>query len=137
MTEATRRITDVPGLAPPLGPYAHAVVAGRDVHVAGQVSVGPDGETVGAGDPAAQARQAYRNLGAILAAAGCGWDDVVKMTVFLTDMAHLPAASQARTEVIPPDSLPASTVVEVSRLASPDWLVEVEAVARLGAGEQD
>jgi 2-iminobutanoate/2-iminopropanoate deaminase len=53
------------------------------------------------------------------------------MTVYLIDMAHLPEAAQARTEVVPPESLPASTVVEVSRLAYPDWLIEVEAVARL------
>jgi len=135
VADEVRRITDVPGVAAPLGPYVHAVVAGRDVHVAGQVSIGPDGNTIGAGDPAAQARQAYRNLEAVLAAAGCGWEQVVKMTVYLTDMAHLPAASEARKEVMPPGSLPASTVVEVARLAYPDWLIEVEAVARLGDGE--
>jgi enamine deaminase RidA (YjgF/YER057c/UK114 family) len=53
------------------------------------------------------------------------------MTVFLTDMEHLPAASAARLEAMPPDCMSASTVVEVARLAHPDWLIEVEAVARL------
>jgi enamine deaminase RidA (YjgF/YER057c/UK114 family) len=131
MAEEVRRIADVPNLVAPLGPYVHAVVSGRDVHVAGQVAVGPDGATVGVGDPDAQARQAYRNLELVLAAAGCGWEQVLKMTVFLTDMEHLPAASAARLEAMPPDCMSASTVVEVTRLAHPDWLIEVEAVARL------
>jgi enamine deaminase RidA (YjgF/YER057c/UK114 family) len=126
-----RRLGDMPGVAPPLGAYMHAVVAGPEVHVAGQVAVDPEGRTVGRGDFAAQARQVYRNLEAVLAAAGCGWERVLKLTVYLTDMANLPAASRARTEAIPAGSLPASTVVQVERLADPDWMIEVDAVARL------
>ena len=129
--EEIRRIAEAPGLAAPLGPYAQVVVAGRDVYIAGQGPVSSEGATVGQGDFLEQARQVYRNLGAALTAAGCGWTHVLKMTLYLTDMANLPEASRVRREVMPDDCLPASTVVEVGRLADPDWMLEIEAVARL------
>jgi enamine deaminase RidA (YjgF/YER057c/UK114 family) len=131
--EPIRRIGRVPGGAAPLGPYVNVVVAGRDVHVAGQAPVDADGRTVGRGDMRAQALQAYRNLEGALAAAGCGWDAVLKLTVYLTDMGRLPEASAVRRELIGDDILPASTVLQVAALADPDWLVEIEAVARLPA----
>lgn len=129
------RIAEAPGLAPSLGPYAQVVVAGLDVYIAGQGPVSAKGETVGQGDFPEQARQVYRNLGAALDAAGCKWTGVLKMTVYLTDMGDLPEASRVRREVIPPDCLPTSTVVEVRRLADPDWMIEVEAVARLARAQ--
>jgi reactive intermediate/imine deaminase len=129
--DAVRRLGRVEGIGDPVGPYSHAVIAGSAVHVSGQVPIDASGTLVGRGDFGAQARQAYANLAAVLGAAGCDWDDVVKMTVYLTDVAHLAQASEVRREVVPEDSYPASTVVEVTSLADPEWLIEVEAVARL------
>jgi enamine deaminase RidA (YjgF/YER057c/UK114 family) len=116
-SEDVRRIAGAPRLTAPLGPYSQVVVAGRDVYIAGQGPVSTGGETVGRGDFAEQARQVYRNLGAALNAAGCGWTDVLKMTVYLTDMEDLAEASRVRTEVMPDDCLPASTVVEIEAVA--------------------
>jgi reactive intermediate/imine deaminase len=132
--EEVRRLDRVPGVGDPVGPYSHAVIAGSDVHVSGQVAIDAAGNLVGRGDCEAQARQVYANLAAVLGAAGCGWDDVVKMTVYLTDIADLAAASGARREVIGAGAYPASTVVEVTGLADPEWMIEVEAVARLRGG---
>ena len=124
-----QRVDRAPGVTDPLGPYSHAVVAGDFVHVAGQVGVGPDGKVVGPGDAEAQARQAYANLAAVLRSAGSGLDRLVKLTVYLTDMADLPAASRIRRELFAEGEYPASTVVQVSQLADPSWLIEVDAVA--------
>ena len=129
-TEGVRRLSRVEGVAPPRGAYSQVTVAGSAVHVAGQVPVDGNGDPVGIDDFLAQARQAYSNLGAVLAAVGCGWQDVLKLTVYLTDMANLAEASRAREEVIDPESYPASTVVEISGLADPAWMIEVEAIAR-------
>jgi reactive intermediate/imine deaminase len=139
MSHHVERLDRVEGVGDPVGPYSHAVIAGSDVHVSGQVAIDESGELVGRGDCATQARQAYRNLAAVLAAAGCDWDDVVKMTVYLTDMENLAAALAVRKELMEPGSYPASSVVEVPRLADPEWLVEIEAIARVpsdgGAGD--
>jgi enamine deaminase RidA (YjgF/YER057c/UK114 family) len=130
-TDRVRRLSQVEGVATPRGPYSQVTVAGSAVHVAGQVAVDANGDLVGRDDFPAQARQVYSNLGAALAAVGCGWQDVLKLTVYLTDMANLSEDSRARREVIDPESYPASTAVEVSGLADPAWMIEVEAVARL------
>jgi len=126
-----RRIDAVPGAGAALGAYNLAVVHGGVVYVAGQVAVDDVGELVGEGDALAQARRVYANIDAVLRAAGSDLSRLLKVTVFLTDMANLEAASQARREVVPRDAYPASTAVEVRSLADPRWLIEVEAVAAL------
>jgi enamine deaminase RidA (YjgF/YER057c/UK114 family) len=126
-----RRIDAVPGAGAALGAYNLAVVHGGVVYVAGQVAVDDAGELVGEGDPLEQARRVYANIDAVLRAAGSDLSRLLKVTVFLTDMANLEAASQARRELVPPDAYPASTAVEVRSLADPRWLIEVEAVAAL------
>src|SRR5258705_12487766 len=76
---------------PPVNGYSHAVAfAGPMIVVSGQVPVNADGRLVGKDDPAAQIRQVFENLTAALAAAGAGMEQVVKLTVFLTDLADLP-----------------------------------------------
>ncbi|MBS1880046.1 MAG: RidA family protein [Actinobacteria bacterium] len=123
-----REIVEVEGIAPPFGSYSHgAIGSGRVLHVAGQVGAGPDGEPAGE-DAESQARQAFANLGAVLAAAGTGFDSVLKLTAYVTDRAHAAALAQARAEVVS-GSFPASTVVVVAALLDPRWLLEVEAVA--------
>jgi reactive intermediate/imine deaminase len=118
------------GVAPPLGAgYSHAVAAsGRLVAVSGQVALDESGELVGRGDPAGQAVQVFENIGRCLAAAGATFDDVIKLTYFLTDMRWLGEVRQVRDRFIRGEK-PASTAVQVEALASPDFLLEIEALA--------
>ncbi|MEU1940407.1 RidA family protein [Streptomyces coeruleorubidus] len=110
--------------------YSHVVMGtGRFVAIAGQLALDEQGRPVGEGDPAAQARQVFENLRRCLAAAGATFDDVVKLTYFVTDMAHMPAIRAARAEHIPDDRLPAASAVRVTGLVRPEFLLEVEAFA--------
>ncbi len=110
--------------------YSHVVMGtGRFVAVAGQLALDERGGLVGEGDPAAQARQVFENLGRCLAAAGATFDDIVKLTYFVTDMAHMPAIRAARAEHIPDDRLPAASAVRVAGLVRPEFLMEIEAFA--------
>ncbi|MFF5308715.1 RidA family protein [Streptomyces massasporeus] len=110
--------------------YSHVVLGtGRFVAIAGQLALDERGRPVGEGDPAAQAGQVFENLRRCLAAAGATFDDVVKLTYFVTDMAHMPAVRAARAEHIPDDRLPAASAVQVAALVRPECLIEVEAFA--------
>ena len=110
--------------------YSQVVTGrGRLVVVSGQVAQNDRGELVGPGDPAAQARQVFENLGRCLAAAGAGFNDVVKLTLFVLDVADMPAVREARDAVIDTARPPASTAVQVSALVGPGYLLEVEAWA--------
>ncbi|MCX5611227.1 MULTISPECIES: RidA family protein [unclassified Streptomyces] len=123
------RVRAPEGVSPGTG-YSHVVWGtGRFVAVSGQCALDEKGEVVGEGDAAAQARQVFENLRRCLAAAGAGFDDVVKLTYFVTDVAHLPAVRAARDAVIPADRQPASSAVQVSALFRPELLLEVEAFA--------
>ena len=117
-------------LPKPVG-YSHAVEAtgGRLIYISGQVPLDADGELVGAGDFAAQTRQVFENLTVALGAADASWTDVVKLTYFLTDAGELTTVRGIRDEYVNTEQPPASTLVEVSRLASEDFMVEIEAVA--------
>ena len=86
---------------PPANGYSHAVAfTGRLVVISGQVPAGPDGQVVGAGDPAAQVRQVFTNLATALAAAGATLAQVVKLTIFLTDLADLAVLREVRDEFL-------------------------------------
>jgi enamine deaminase RidA (YjgF/YER057c/UK114 family) len=115
---------------PPTG-YSHVVevTAGRPVYIAGQVALDPSGAIVGPGDIAAQARQVFDNLGAALQAVGAGFDQLVKLTMYLVDLTQLPVVRQVRDQYVNTHQPPASTAVEVRRLVHHDLLLEVEAVA--------
>jgi reactive intermediate/imine deaminase len=118
---------------PPVNGYSHAVAfQGRLVAVSGQVPLDADGRLVGQNDPEAQVRQVFTNLEAALAAAGATMDHVVKLTVFLTDMADLAAFRTVRDEFIRADKPPASSLVRVSGLVNPEFRIEVEALAAIG-----
>ena len=119
---------DVHGMAAPISHYADAVRAGDLLFVSGCVPVDERGELVGGDDVVAQARQVFGNIGRVLAAAGAGPQDVVKVTVFLTDVDDRPAINPVRREWFG-ETRPASTLVEVSRLAIPGAKIEIEAVA--------
>ncbi len=114
--------------------YTHVVVSERrrTVYVSGQVAADGDGAIVGLGDYAAQTERAYENLRTALAAAGATFADVTKMTVYVVGLTPDVRASigpvRARFLTTTP---PASTLVGVSALADPGWLIEVEAIAAL------
>ena len=112
--------------------YTHVVIGtGRLAALSGQVALDAQGQVVGAGDPAAQARQVFENLRLCLAAAGATFDHVVKLTFFVTDVAYLPAIRIARDQYVDTEHPPASTAVQVAALVRPELLLEVEALALL------
>jgi enamine deaminase RidA (YjgF/YER057c/UK114 family) len=117
------------GLAPGPG-YSHAVTGrGRRVATAGQVALDDAGQLVGPDDPQAQARQAFANLGRALAAAGASFADVIKLNYYVTDITMLPAVRAIRDEYVDTARPPASTAVQVSALAMPGLMIEIEAWA--------
>jgi len=112
--------------------YSHVVRAGDLVVVSGQVALDEKGGVVGPDDAVAQASQAFENLRRTLTAAGASFDDVVKLTIFVTDPAIRPAVSELRNSLFA-EPRPASTYLIVAGLADPSLLIEVEALAWLGA----
>ena len=120
----------VVGQAEPISHFTDAVRAGELLFVSGIVAVDGDGRLVGGDDVVEQTRQVFRNMAEVLTAAGCDFTDVVKVTVFLTDIDDRPRINPVRQEVFG-DARPASTLVEVSRLAVEGAKVEIECVAVL------
>jgi 2-iminobutanoate/2-iminopropanoate deaminase len=123
----------VPGQAEPISHYTDAVEANGLLFVSGIVPVDAEGRVVVGGDVVEQARQVFRNMGEVLAAAGATFADVVKVTVFLTDVDDRAKINPIRQEVFG-DARPASTLVEISRLAVLGAKIEVECVAALERG---
>jgi enamine deaminase RidA (YjgF/YER057c/UK114 family) len=121
------------GVAPAPG-YTHVVTGtGRWVAISGQIALDAAGDVVGAGDPEAQAAQVFENLGRCLRAAGATFDDVVKLTFFVTDVAYMPAVRKARDAHLDMTRPPACTAVQVAALVRPELLMEIEAYAVLPA----
>ena len=122
-------------LGPALGMYSHGmtVPAGELVIVAGQVGTDRAGNVVGFGDVAAQTKQAFENVRAVLAAAGSSMTDVVRFQTFLTHASDIDGFMQARRDVFPRlfpgGAYPPNTLLVVSRLVKPELLVEIEAMA--------
>ena len=130
-TSSRKTATNPPGVPAPIrGYYSNAVrvSAGPLLFVAGQVGMDKNGAIVGKDSAAAQAEQALANIQDILAASGASMDDVVKVTVYVTDMKYLDEITPVRLKYFPSNG-PASVIVEVSRLALPDLKVEIDAVA--------
>jgi enamine deaminase RidA (YjgF/YER057c/UK114 family) len=116
--------------------FSQAVVASgtRTIYISGQVSIDEGGALVGAGDLAAQTVQAMRNVGLALAAAGASFADVVKITTYVVNYApeQRDVIGKARASFFPSGKPPASTLVGVTALALPEWLIEIEAIAVVG-----
>ena len=108
--------------------YVHALRAGQALYLAGQVARDEQGKIVAPGDAAAQARQVYRNIGRVLAAAGADFHHIVKMTTYLVDRADAAAVSAVRFESLG-DHRPPHTGVIVAGLGSPELRVEVDVIA--------
>ena len=117
-------------LPTPFG-YSHVVglPAGRLVWTSGQVAIDTAGEVPEGWE--AQIRLVFENLGRALAAQGAGWDDVVKLTYYVTSVDALETVRSVRDEFVDTDAPPTSSLVQVAGLIRPDLLVEVEAVAWL------
>ena len=124
------RFVKVPALGRAPG-YSHVaeVHGGRTVYVSGQIAVNAQGDIVGVGDFAVQARQVFENIRVALAAVDLTFDAVVKLTFFLTDFAHLAEMRAVRDEFVNVEAPPASSAVQVSRLVHEALMIEVEAVA--------
>jgi 2-iminobutanoate/2-iminopropanoate deaminase len=125
-----RREVMVEGLAEPISHYADAVVAGDTLYLSGIVPVDAQGAVVGGDDVVAQTRQVFAIMERVLAAAGAKPSDVVKVTVYLLEIDDRPRINPVRQEFFG-SSRPASTLVEVSRLAVAGARVESEAIAHL------
>ena len=125
--------TNPPELGTPPG-YSQVVdvSANRIIFIAGQTALDRDGNLVGKNDFAAQAEQVFRNLAVALKASGCTTANLVKLTVFLTDMGNLGRYRDVRNRFfasVTPRAAPAVTLVEVSKLYGPDFMIEIEAIA--------
>lgn len=119
-----------PGGSPPANGYSHAVAfSGRAVAISGQVPLDSNGQLVGKDDVEAQVRQVFTNLRTALNAAGAGFEQVVKLTYFLTDLDDLATVRRVRDEFIATESPPASTLVQISGLIDPECRVEIDALA--------
>ena len=124
----TTTVVSAPGQPEPDGPYAPATLAAgsRVLSISGQVAHDAAGRLVGGDDVAEQARQALRNIDALVVAGGATKSDIARITVYLTEIDDRPAVALAREEYFG-EHRPASTLVEVSALAFPELRVEIEA----------
>ena len=111
--------------------YSHVaeVRGGKLVFISGQVALDPSGALVGWDSYSLQAEQVFKNLGLALESAGAGFGDLVKLTYYLLDVAHLPEVREIRDRFVNKLHPPTSTAVQVSRLARPEFLLEVDAIA--------
>ena len=111
--------------------YSHVVTVtgpGKMIYIAGQLARDEKGNIVGPGDMRAQLEQTFRNLDACLQAAGATWADVVKTNTYVTDFDEFQKCSDVRMRYFGV-ATPTSTTVGVTRLAGPDFMIEIEAVA--------
>ena len=127
-----------PPSAPPVqGMYSHVarVAPGELAFIAGQVAIDAKGNPVGVGDVGSQVEQVFANLGVILGDLGVGFEAVVQFTTYLTRADSIPAFMTARGEIFPKlfpgGKYPPNTLLVVERLVKPEFLLEVEAIARL------
>ena len=127
-----RREYKLPVLGPPISHYTDAVAWGDLMFVSGVVAVDKEMRLVGGDDVVLQTRQIFENLKHILDAVGAGFGDIVKVTLFLTDIGDRTKINPVRQEYFG-SARPASTLVQVSALAIPGAKLEIEAVAGLRA----
>ena len=135
MGKSSKQFLSPKTLPPPVG-YSHVakVNKGTIIYIAGQVSSDASGKLIGEGDFEAQVEQVFRNLKIAVEAAGATMADIVKLNTYLVaevEQAGVPKLRAIRDRYLNVENPPASTLVVVSRLARPGWLIEVEAVAAI------
>ena len=118
-----------PGTSQPTA-YTQLVRAGKTLYFSGQAAVNEKGELIGKGDMRAQVRQVYENLKSLLASQGATFDHLVKITIYTLNMDEFRKTGDIREEYTG-GRAPASTLLQIDRLASPDYLVEIEGIAVL------
>jgi len=128
-----RRVTSPEVVEPPPERWSNCLVVGDTLYTAGMVSRANDGKTIEGRDAYEQARIIFAKIRRLVEAAGGTMADVVKINIYVVDIRHNTDVWRARREVFSGD-FPVSTLVEVSALATPEILVEIEAVAHLGCG---
>ena len=127
-----RSVVSTPRAPAAIGPYSQAVRAGQFLFLSGQIPLDADaGELVGGDDVEAQAAQVMKNLGEVLAAAGAGFANVVKTTIFLVDLADFAQVNQVYGAAFDGLDPPARSTVQVAALPR-GALVEIEAIALVG-----
>ena len=109
--------------------YSHVVKAGDTVYIAGQVSRDKDGNVIGIGDFRAQAEKVYQNIGIALKAGGSSLGNVLSATAYVTSIDYIPILIEVHTKYFGAEQQPALASIVVKSLASPDFLVEIQAVA--------
>jgi enamine deaminase RidA (YjgF/YER057c/UK114 family) len=123
----------VPALGPTAG-WTHVVAStgGKTIHVSGQVGMDAQGRV--ARDLKAQTEQSFANLDAALRAAGATFHDVVKMNIYVVGLKpeHVPIIREVRARHVNMKNPPASTLVGVTALVGPDWLIEIDVIAVVG-----
>ncbi len=126
-----------PSAAPKPGMYSHVAVAapGRTAYIAGQTSVGMDGEPLSAGDMAGQIPVVFDNIGRILKDLGCDYGDVLQYTTYLVGSAQREAWQKGRAElyqrIYPDGKFPPNTLLIIEGLARPEFVLEISAIVRL------
>lgn len=125
--DSMREIIETKSAPNPIGPYSQAIRANGFLFVSGQIPIDPATGAIVAGDIVAQTQQVMNNLAAILAAAGSGLNQIVKTTVFLTNLEDFPRFNQVYGEFLG-DAKPARATVQVARLPK-DVLLQVDAIA--------
>ena len=118
------------GMHTPNG-YSHVVKTGDTIYLAGQVPIAPDGSVVGVDNPSAQAEQIYQNLENALASVGATLSNVVKTTTYIISPDYVEAVRESRLRYFKEEP-PTSTLLVISQLARPEFLMEVEAIAYVG-----
>ncbi len=113
--------------------YTQVVKVDKTVYIAGQVSVAADGSIVGQGNPEAQVRQVWRNVEAAVQSVGGTLQNIVKTTTYVTSIDYAAAVREVRDELHQGSNPPTSTLLVISALAHPDFMVEIEAIAVVDA----
>jgi enamine deaminase RidA (YjgF/YER057c/UK114 family) len=130
-TATTVEWINPPNVVAPIAHYSQVARAGNTLYISGQIGADASGQVTAIGDAKAQARQAWKNVLAILEHFGAGPRNLVKTVTYITHPAYRPLVGEVRDEVFPAPPYPPSTLIIAAALAEPHILVEIEAIAVL------